>query len=162
MRRSAIPAFQTFVGASLSGRPSTEERHRYARLPLTLPGRYMLVDGREFPCQTQDISPIGIGIRGFPAGAIGDRVVAYFDGLGRVEGRIVRRSETWFAVDITATPRKLEKLANKIDCLVERESRGAYCAQGAIDAPSLLRITTTRPTPSNSEPIDAKRIARCQ
>jgi hypothetical protein len=85
MRRSAIQSFQTFDGASPSDRPSTEERRRYARLPLTLSGRYMLADGSEFPCQTQDISPIGIGIQGFPAGAIGDRVVAYFDGLGRVE-----------------------------------------------------------------------------
>jgi len=95
----------------------------------------MLADGSEFPCQTQDISPIGIGIQGFPAGAIGDRVVAYFDGLGRVEGRIVRRSQTWFAVDITATPRKLERLANKIDCLVERETKGCYGAQEESDAP---------------------------
>jgi len=84
----------------------------------------MLEDGSEFHCETQDISPIGIGIRGFSAGAIGDRVVAYFDGLGRVEGRIVRRAHSWFAITITATPRKLESLANKISCLVENEAKG--------------------------------------
>ena len=82
----------------------------------------MLADGSEFPCQTLDISPIGIGIRGFSVGAIGERVVAYFERLGRVEGKIVRRAQTWFAVDITATPRKLEKLAEKINRLVADET----------------------------------------
>ncbi len=82
----------------------------------------MLEDGSEFPCETQDISLIGI--RGFSAGAIGDRVVAYFDGLGRVEGRIARRAHTWFAINITGTPRKLESLANKINCLIRNEAKG--------------------------------------
>ena len=116
--RSAILPLQVSAGASVSG--GAEERRRYTRLPLTLRGRYMLEDGSEFPCETQDISPIGIGIRGFSAGAIGDRVVAYFDGLGRIEGRIVRRAHTWFAIDITATPRKLERLAEKIKRMVEK------------------------------------------
>lgn len=82
----------------------------------------MLGDRSEFPCETLDVSPIGIGIRGFATGAIGDRVVAYFDGLGRVEGRIVRRAHTWFAIDITATPRKLERLAEIMSRLAEDEA----------------------------------------
>ncbi len=116
--RSALQAFQ--ASATLSGQQ--DERRRYPRVPLTLRGRYMLADGSEFPCQTLDISPIGIGIRGFSVGTIGERVVAYFEGLGRVEGKIVRRAQTWFAVDITATPRKLEKLAEKINRLVTDEA----------------------------------------
>lgn len=80
----------------------------------------MLEDGSEFPCETQDVSPIGIGIRGFSGGSIGDRVIAYFDGLGRVEGRIVRLANTWFAIEITATPRKLERLAEMINHMIER------------------------------------------
>ena len=55
-------------------------------------------------------------------GAIGERVVAYFVGLGRIEGKIVRRAQTWFAVDIMATPRKLEKLAEKINHMVASEA----------------------------------------
>jgi hypothetical protein len=116
--RSAILPLQVSASASVPG--GAEERRHYTRVPLTLRGRYMLEDGSEFPCETQDISPIGIGIRGFSAGAIGDRVVAYFDGLGRIEGRIVRRAHTWFAIDITATPRKLERLAEKIKRMVEK------------------------------------------
>ena len=114
-RRAAFQA-----SAISSGRQ--DERRRYPRIPLALQGRYMLADGREFPCETQDISPIGIGIRGFSAGAIGERVVAYFVGLGRIEGKIVRRAQTWFALDIMATPRKLEKLAEKINHMVASEA----------------------------------------
>jgi PilZ domain len=102
---------------------SAIERRAFARTPLRLRGRYMLEDGREFPCETLDISPIGIGIRGFAAGAIGDRVVAYFDELGRVEGHIVRRAPTWFAIDIMATSRKLERLAEVVDRLVGNETK---------------------------------------
>jgi hypothetical protein len=108
--------------AATTGQPTGAERRRYERLPLTLHGRYMLPDGSEFPCQTQDVSAIGIGIRGAPAGAIGERIVAYFEELGRVEGRIVRRAQTWFAVDITATPRKLEILAKTIRSLAARQA----------------------------------------
>ena len=112
-------ALRAFLAATSTG--EQDERRRYPRVPLTLQGRYMLADGREYACETQDISPIGIAIRGFSAGAIGERIVAYFEGLGRIEGRIVRRAQTWFAVDITATPRKLERLAEKINRLVADE-----------------------------------------
>jgi PilZ domain len=123
----ALPAIRSFQ-ESISALASGAERRRYARVPLTLKGRFMLEDGSEFSCETQDISPIGIAIRGSSAGAIGDRVVAYFDELGRVEGRIVRRAPAWFAIDITGTPRKLESLANKINQLVESEAtRGTAC-----------------------------------
>jgi hypothetical protein len=123
--RSAIRPFQVPVGASpTDGVPSGEERRRYDRIPLAVQGRYMLEDGREFPCQTLDVSPIGIGIKGFVAGAIGDRVVAYFEGLGRVEGKIVRRAHSWFAIDISATPRKLERLADLIDRMAGNETKG--------------------------------------
>lgn len=124
---SARPANRSFQ-ESISALASGAERRRYARVPLTLKGRIMLEDGSEFSCETQDVSPIGISIRGSSAGAIGDRVVAYFEELGRVEGRIVRRALAWFAIDITATPRKLESLANKINRLVENEAtRGTAC-----------------------------------
>ncbi len=125
MTQSAIRSFQIPAAAASSDQPSGPERRRYPRLPLTLQGRYMLEDGSEFSCETLNVSPIGIGIRGGAAGAIGDRVVAYFDGLGRVEGKIVRRAHTWFAIDIAGTPRKLERVANTINRMVGNETNDA-------------------------------------
>ena len=37
--------------------PVPQERRRFRRVKLSVLGRYMLEDRREFPCQTIDISP---------------------------------------------------------------------------------------------------------
>jgi len=95
--------------------PQERERRRYPRFPLALGGRYMLEDGSEFSCQTQDVSAVGVSVQGFPAGAVGGWVVVYLDGLGRVEGAIVRGTRAWFVIEISATPAKLERLAKKIN-----------------------------------------------
>ncbi|HXZ15078.1 MAG TPA: PilZ domain-containing protein [Roseiarcus sp.] len=100
-----------------------KERRRHARIPLALNGRYMLECGREYPCVTRDISRMGVAIQGVPVGAIGERVIAYLDELGRIEGRVVRRAEDWFAIEIVATPHKLERLDDKISAIVRQGAR---------------------------------------
>src|SRR5208337_2497157 len=71
---------------------------------------------------------------GRPTGNIGEWVVAYIDGFGRIEGTIVRRSVVWFAVRVAATSGKLERLAGKInfscsvkmmDFSIDRQRSGA-------------------------------------
>jgi hypothetical protein len=81
----------------------------------------MLESGREYPCFTRDVSRMGLAIEGVPVGAIGERVIVYLDKLGRIEGRVVRRSENWFAIQLVATPQKLDRLDEKISAIV-RES----------------------------------------
>ena len=66
----------------------------------------MLEDRREFPCQTQNISPGSLAVNTPVIGRIGERVVAYVDHLGRIEGQIVRLYEGGFAMSINATLRK--------------------------------------------------------
>jgi hypothetical protein len=83
----------------------------------------MLEDGREYPCATRDVSRLGIAIEGFPVGAIGEKVIAYLDELGRIEGRVVRRSEDWFAIELVATPQKLDRLDEKISAIMRRTRR---------------------------------------
>ena len=100
-----------------------KERRRHARIPLALKGRYMLECGREYPCVTRDISRMGVAIQGVPVGAIGERVIAYLEELGRIEGRVVRRAEDWFAIEIVATPHKLERIDDQISAIVRRRSR---------------------------------------
>ena len=100
------------------------ERRRYARVPLALQGRYMIEDGSEFRCQTVDLSPGGIAIRGFLAGEIGQQLVAYLDDLGRIEGAIIRRTSFLLAIEASPSPRKLSRLAAKIDWLIRRRHEG--------------------------------------
>ena len=82
----------------------------------------MLADGSEFPCETIDVSPLGIAIRGLKIGAFGERIVAYIQGLGRVEGHIARRATGWFALDIRAPRNKVERLDERIAWLVKRKT----------------------------------------
>ncbi len=80
----------------------------------------MLEDRREFPCQTTNMSPGSISLTTPITGQIGERVVAYIDHIGRLEGQIVRVYEGGFAMSITATPRKRDKLAAKLTWLANR------------------------------------------
>ena len=103
---------------------STFERRRHDRVVLTLPGRYMLADGKEFDCQIVDVSPVGVAVRGPLAGDLGERVVAYVEELGRIEGVIVRRSSDGFAMELRVSSNKQRKLATKIDWLSRRQAEG--------------------------------------
>jgi hypothetical protein len=87
--------------------PAAEERRRFQRVKVHLLGRYMLPDRREFPCQVINMSPGGLALLAPGIGNVGDRVVAYLDHIGRVEGKITRIIDNGFAMTVGATPRKL-------------------------------------------------------
>jgi hypothetical protein len=55
---------------------------------------------------------------------LGERVVAYVEELGRIEGVIVRRAADaeWFALDLRVPSHKMHKLAKRIDWLVRRQA----------------------------------------
>jgi hypothetical protein len=97
-----------------------DERRRFQRVRVNLLGRYMLADRREFPCQVADMSPGGMALVAPVKGALGERVVAYVDHLGRLEGVVTRTFENGFAMTISATPRKRDKLAAQLTWLANR------------------------------------------
>jgi hypothetical protein len=97
-----------------------EDRRRHQRVRVNLLGRYMLPDHREFPCQVVNMSPGGMALIAPVAGAAGERVIAYVDHLGRLEGRIARLFQNGFAMTISATERKRDKLAAQLTWLANR------------------------------------------
>ena len=101
--------------------PSTEERRRFQRVKVQLLGRYMLADRREFPCQVINMSPGGMALLAPGIGNVGERVVAYLDHIGRVEGKITRLLDNGFAMTVGATPRKRDKLAAQLTWLANRQ-----------------------------------------
>ncbi|MBI3700122.1 MAG: PilZ domain-containing protein [Afipia sp.] len=101
--------------------PSTEERRRFQRVKVQLLGRYMLADRREFPCQVINMSPGGLALLAPGIGNVGERVVAYLDHIGRVEGKITRQLDNGFAMTVGATPRKRDKLAAQLTWLANRQ-----------------------------------------
>ncbi|XAT72050.1 PilZ domain-containing protein [Rhodopseudomonas sp. P1] len=101
--------------------PATLERRRFQRVKVHLLGRYMLPDRREFPCQVINMSPGGLALLAPGIGNVGDRVIAYLDHVGRVEGKITRIIDNGFAMSLAATPRKRDKLAAQLTWLANRD-----------------------------------------
>jgi hypothetical protein len=100
--------------------PAAAERRRFQRVKVHLLGRYILPDRREFPCQVINMSPGGVAVLAPGIGNVGDRVVAYLDHIGRVEGKITRIIDNGFAMSVGATARKRDKLAAQLTWLANR------------------------------------------
>src|SRR6516164_4097797 len=105
-------------------RPFGEERRRFQRVRVNLLGRYMLPDRREFPCQVSDLSPGGMALITPVVAEKGDRVIAYVDHIGRLEGIVTRHLPNGFAMTVVATARKRDKLAAQLTWLANRHILG--------------------------------------
>lgn len=130
-----------------STRPMERRRHQRVRVPLL--GRYMLADHREYPCQTLDISPGGTMMVAPVRGAIGERVVAYLEHIGRIEGVVTRHFGSGFAMSIVATIRKRDKIASQLTWLANREDLGLpedrrHERVVPVNAASVLRFESGR------------------
>ena len=98
----------------------TPDRRRHKRIAVTLPGRFMRESKEEHPCKLVDISAGGAAVTSPAAVTIGERIVAYFDHVGGIEGEVVRQFEGGFAFKIHATSHKREKLAAQLTWLANR------------------------------------------
>lgn len=96
------------------------EKRRFQRVRVNILGRYMLPSRREYPCQVVDMSPGGARLVAPESGAPGDRVIAYLDHIGRIEGLVSRLFDGGFAMTINATERKRDKLAAQLTWLANR------------------------------------------
>ena len=93
------------TAAALKPSPRDAERRRHYRVPVAVLGRYMLPNRQEYPCQTVNMSPGGVLFVAPVKGAVGDRVIAYLEHIGRIEGQIARHVPDGFAMTVAATPR---------------------------------------------------------
>jgi PilZ domain-containing protein len=100
--------------------PLADERRRFQRVRVNLLGRYMLADRREYACQVANMSPGGMALIAPVSGKTGERIIAYIDHLGRLEGTIARLYQNGFAMTFAATPRKRDKLAAQLTWIANR------------------------------------------
>jgi len=80
----------------------------------------MLEDRSEHPCQVIDMSPGDAAVRADKPGEPGERVIAYLDHIGRVEGVVTRLTDDGFAMTVIASERKREKLAAQLTWLANK------------------------------------------
>lgn len=100
------------------------DRRRHRRFAMVLLGRFMRENKQEYPCKLVDISVGGAAMNSPVDVELGERIVAYFDHLGGLEGKVVRVFHGGFAIEIAATPHKREKLAAQITWLVNKHELG--------------------------------------
>ncbi|WBQ12952.1 PilZ domain-containing protein [Hyphomonadaceae bacterium BL14] len=101
-----------------------EERRRHRRVRLAIPGRALCHSRGEFVCKLVDVSPGGVRVTTTTPPQRGERVVMLFDGLGRVEGEVVRAGQTGFAARLSVTQRKRDRLADAITWRFNMERLG--------------------------------------
>lgn len=100
------------------------DRRRHKRYTLALLGRFMRANKQEFPCRLNDISVGGASLMAPVEVELGERIVAYLDEIGGIEGEVVRIFEGGFAIALRASQHKREKLAAQITWLINKEELG--------------------------------------
>lgn len=94
---------------------------RFQRVKISVLGRYMLQDRREFPCQILEMSPGDAAVIAPIPGEVGEKVIAYLDHMGRIEGSIISLIDGGFTMDIVASPRKRDKMAAQLTWLANKD-----------------------------------------
>lgn len=97
---------------------------RSVRTAASIGGRYSLAnkrnlraERREFACRTISISAEAVALIGPVRGAVGERVIAHFDELGKLEGHIVRLVPDGFVMSVVLPDDRRARLAARIDWL---------------------------------------------
>ena len=97
------------------------DRRKYRRVAASLQGRFMSEDKKDFPCEVLDMSAGGMALQTPISCAPGERVVAYLENFGRLEGIVARSFEGGFAVELRASAQKRERIANLLTWYANRE-----------------------------------------
>lgn len=108
------------IQAAIDILPSRPERRDFQRVRVKMFGRFMLEDRTEHTCQVVDMSPGNVAFRSDRTGDAGEKVIAYIDHIGRVEGVVTRRLEDGFAMTVIASERKKDKLAAQLTWLANK------------------------------------------
>lgn len=101
-----------------------EVQRAFQRVAVKLEGRLMVPSEDEYVCMTVDMSP---GDARFICAARplpGDRIIAYIDHIGRIEGSVVKTTDDGFVITTVATERKREKLAAQLTWLANKHELG--------------------------------------
>lgn len=114
----------SFQQASPAARKPQPDQRSFQRVSVNLPGRLMLPNHDEYDCSVIDMSP---GDASFVCSArprVGERIIAYVDHLGRIEGNVAILNDEGFAITLTATDRKREKLAAQLTWIANKHELG--------------------------------------
>jgi len=80
----------------------------------------MLANFEEYDCTANQMSPGDVVFDTAATASVGERIVAYLDHLGRIEGTVVEVDATGFVITLNATDRKRDKLAAQLTWIANK------------------------------------------
>ncbi|MCO6186116.1 PilZ domain-containing protein [Rhizobium sp. L1K21] len=103
---------------------NSDERRSFQRVAVSLQGRLMLENHQEYDCRILDMSPGDARISTNAMPVKGERVIAYIEHLGRLEGTVTELRDMEFVIALNATERKREKLAAQLTWIANKHELG--------------------------------------
>lgn len=106
--------------ATSQTRDALSGQRAFSRVAVNLPGRLMLASHEEYDCNANLMSPGDVVIESDARPSVGERIVAYLDHIGRIEGQATEVGPTGFVVALNATDRKRDKLAAQLTWIANK------------------------------------------
>ncbi|MFC6444224.1 PilZ domain-containing protein [Shinella zoogloeoides] len=113
----------SFQQATPARKPQPDQRS-FQRVAVNLSGRLMLASHDEYDCTVIDMSPGDASFVCTARPRMGERIIAYVDHLGRIEGTVALLGDQGFAIQLNATDRKREKLAAQLTWIANKHELG--------------------------------------
>jgi len=116
------------------------DRRRYKRISVTLLGRFMRESKEEHPCKLVDVSAGGAAVTSLVSVPVGERVVAYFDHIGGIEGVVVRSCKNegcWAEVAENADSKSIRIEMKEHRFFIPLQSAGA---QARVEGTFIVKV----------------------
>jgi len=105
--------------------PMANDQRMFQRVSVGLHGRMLSASREEVDCVIADMSPGDAQIEAAAHVNVGDRIIAYIDHIGRIEGEVLSLgAKGRFVISINATERKREKLAAQLTWIANKHELG--------------------------------------
>lgn len=99
--------------------PGSEER-KFHRVTISVQARFMRADHSEHDCIVDAMSPFDAVLSCASRPEVGERIVAYVDYIGRIEGKVTDVGIRSFTISLNATERKRDKLSAQLTWLANK------------------------------------------
>lgn len=105
--------------------PRGNDQRAFQRVSVNLHGRMLTASRDEVDCVVVTMSPGDAELQATARVSAGDRIIAYVDHVGRIEGTVERvASNNAFILTVNATERKREKLAAQLTWIANKHELG--------------------------------------
>lgn len=105
--------------------PMANDQRMFQRVSVGLHGRMLSAAREEVDCMVIDMSPGDAQIEAEAHVNVGDRIIAYIDHIGRIEGEVLSLgAKGRFVISVNATERKREKLAAQLTWIANKHELG--------------------------------------